>query len=528
MKQWLFAVPAVLCMGLMTAARATAPFEIEIVDDASGRRVAAEVYLASGDGTPVVPDGPPHKVAYRDRNWYYADGRLTIAEPPDSLHVDVRRGFETVPETRRVSPADSGRTLTIRLRRWIDMRAQGYLNGDTHVHHLGTADAHLQLRAEDLDVLNLLTSDFTNDAEKFTGALDPVSTDHAWVYVGQEFRDWQHGHVLLLGLRSLFEPVGPGGGRFRNLSAPNRLIAPALRFAKAQDAVTSWAHLSNLPGIEMPITAALGLLDAIDLSTINNPMGIPPSLHHDPWTESGFSREDFAPMRGVDHYYLILNAGLRIPLGAGSDKMGDDTPVGNNRFYGRIAGPPSYDAWLDALKAGRGFTTNHPLLFLSVDEHQTGDVVSFTGTRRVTARVTARSLLPFTNLEIIVNGKEVVTRTTLPNQAKADADGVYTFEADAQIELTESSWIAARAAPRSDDTSRGILPGRLHVFAHSNPIWFLKDDRPVRVEAARRYLTKYVDGAIHWYTNSAQFATTEERAEALANARRARQFYADP
>src|SRR5690606_20973988 len=135
---------------------------------------------------------------------------------------------------------------------------EGYVNGDTHVHHLGTADAHLQLRAEDLDLLNLLTSDFTDDAEKFTGALDPVSTDRAWVYVGQEVRDWQNGHVLLLRLRSLFEPIGLAGGRFRDQpGSPNRLLVPALRFARAQDAVTSWAHFTNLPGIESPIAAAL-------------------------------------------------------------------------------------------------------------------------------------------------------------------------------------------------------------------------------------------------------------------------------
>lgn len=528
MSRWLFAAPAVLCVGLLTVARGAAPFHIAIVDDASGQPIAAPVYLADGAGNPVVPDGPPAKVGFRQRNWYYTDGRLTISDPPDTLHVDVRRGFETIPETRTVSPGSADRTLTIRLKRWIDMRAEGYMNGDTHVHFLGMGDAHLQLRAEDLNVLNLLTSDFTDDAEKFTGALDPVSTDHAWVYVGQEVRDWQSGHVILMNLRSLFQPIGPAGGRFRNQgTTPNRILAPALRFARTQDAVTSWAHFTNLPGIESPIDAALGLLDAIDLSTINNPTGLPPSIHRDPWEKSGFPETEFAPMRGMELYYQFLNSGLRIPLGAGSDKMGDETPVGNNRFYGRIDGSPSYQAWLDALKAGRGFTTNHPLLFFTVDTHQTGDVVSFTDSKRVRARVTARSLLPFANLEIIVNGNPVVTETTLPEDAKADANGVYTFQAEAEIELSESSWIAARAAPRLDDTSRGILPAWLHVFAHSNPIWFLKDDRPVRIDASRRYLTQYVDGAIHWYSNGADFATEAERTEALTNARKARQFYAE-
>jgi hypothetical protein len=384
------------------------------------------------------------------------------------------------------------------------------------------------LRAEDLDLLNLLTSDFTDDAEKFTGALDPVSTERAWVYVGQEVRDWQNGHVLLLGLRSLFQPIGPAGGRFRDQpGAPNRLVVPALRFARAHHGVTSWAHFTNLPGIESPIAAALGLLDAIDLSTINNPTGLPPSIHRDPWTKSGFAEDEFAPMPAMDMYYQFLNAGLRIPLGAGSDKMGDNTPVGNNRFYARIDGSPSYEAWLEALKAGRGFTTNHPLLWFRVGGYQTGDVISFDSTMRVTARVTAQSLLPFENLEIVVNGKAVMTASTPVDRAEPDANGVYTYEAEVPIELTESSWVAARAAPRLDDRSRPILPGFLHVFAHTNPVWFLKNGQPVRKAEARSYLTKWVDGAIRWYETGATFTTAAERAEAVDNARRARRFYAE-
>jgi hypothetical protein len=41
--------------------------------------------------------------------------------------------------------------------------------------------------------------------QKPTGKLNPVSTRDHFVYVGQEIRDWQLGHVCLLGLIDALE-----------------------------------------------------------------------------------------------------------------------------------------------------------------------------------------------------------------------------------------------------------------------------------------------------------------------------------
>src|SRR5687768_9903362 len=100
------------------------------------------------------------------------------------------------PAVERDDPGQYRREV-FRMRRWIRMADSGYMNGDTHVHFLDLRQSHLQMRVEDLEVLNLLTSDFTNDAAKFTGRLDAASADGHWVYVGQEFRDWQQGHLNL-------------------------------------------------------------------------------------------------------------------------------------------------------------------------------------------------------------------------------------------------------------------------------------------------------------------------------------------
>src|SRR5512134_2301750 len=106
-------------------------------------------------------------------------------------------------------------------------------------------------------------------------------------------------------------------------------------------------------------------------------------------------------MRSMDLYYQYLNSGFQVPIGAGTDKMGDYIPVGSNRLYARPVGEADYKGWLAGLKAGNGFVTNGPMLTFEVEGHSSGDVVSFKGSRRARARATAKSILPFQSLEIV-------------------------------------------------------------------------------------------------------------------------------
>ena len=157
----------------------------------SGRQdrqpIAATLLLFDQEGKPIEIDGKHPHVQYLGKRRCYVDGKFALSARPRELLIEIRRGLETLPLQSKVDlNQSSSESLTFRMRRWIDMREQGYINGDTHVHFLTQAESHLQMRAEDLNVLNLLVSDFTNDREKFTGKLDPVSTHGHEVFVGQE------------------------------------------------------------------------------------------------------------------------------------------------------------------------------------------------------------------------------------------------------------------------------------------------------------------------------------------------------
>ena len=497
-------------------------FEVQIVDDGTGMPVAATVMVTDGTGNVREIGGDHRHVEYLGKRRCYADGRFYLSPRPDTLIVEVRRGLEFLPIRTQIVATPSSEPVTIRLKRWIDMRARGYLSGDTHVHFLSQADSHLQMRAEDLNVLNLLVSDFTKDAEKFTGKLDPISTPGHFVYVGQEARDWQHGHVVLMRIRKIVQPFEPFGGTFLGRNEPNVILASALKEAHLQGGVTTWAHFCNLPGTESPIDIALGLVDGVDLITYDDPTQLP--SHWDPWKTSGMPQAEFPVMRAMDLYYQYLNAGFRLPIAAGTDKMGDNIPVGSNRLYARSTGATDYDAWLAGLKKGNGFVTNGPMLTFEVEGHSSGDVAEFDGSRKVSARATARSILPFASLEIVVNGETAAIRN-LPSSRKAPDGGVYSLELETTMDLERSSWIAARVAEDPAIKER-ILPRGLTVFAHSNPVYYLRGGKPVRETFSVQYLQKYMKASIHWLNTGAHFRTFLEKEEALRQAEQARQIYA--
>jgi hypothetical protein len=502
--------------------------EGKIVDDASGEPLAARMAITDADEKFLEIDGRHEHVQYLGKRWCYVDGSFALTVPEGGIQLEIRRGFETRPLSAKVAAGAAGKSLqrTFRLRRWIDMRRQGYANGDIHAHLPVPREAHAQMRAEDLNALTLL---YLPDPDNpwainkcFTGRLDANSTPGCEIYVGQEVQDWQMGHLNMMGLTKLVPGYPCAGGTLEYwMSRPNWDLIRAMRAVRAQNGTVIWPHMSSVPGAQLPIGLALGLVDGIELITWNGPTQLP--NHWGPWLNSGMSQAEFPVLRGVDLYYQYLNAGFRVPIAAGTDKFAEEIPLGSNRVYAKVEGPPTYASWLAAVKAGQGFVTNGPILEFQAGSAGPGDVVEFQGTKRVKARVTARSILPFTTLEIVLNG-DPVGHKTLPIWKNDPKDGVYSMEVETTIALTRSSWLAARVVDHPDLKNR-ILPRDVSVFAHTDPVYFLQDGRKVREEASIVYLRKYVQGVLHWLDTNPRFANDEDRREARRAAEEALRFY---
>jgi len=519
-----------LCLAIMTSsADAALRLEAHVVDDATGDPLAARVAVSDAEGKIVEIAGRHDHVEYLGKRWCYVDGSFALTVPAEGVSLEIRRGFETLPVSTRIGGKALRKKIekTYRLHRWINLAGQGYVNGDIHAHLPVPKEAHAQMQAEDLNTLTLL---YLPDEQApiatnacFTGKLDTHSTPGCEIYVSQEIQEWQMGHLALLGLTALVPGYPHAGGSLEHwMSLPQWDLMRALRATRAQNGTIFWPHIASLPGAELPIALALGLVDGVELITWSDPTQLP--NHWGPWENSGFSQAEFPVMRSMDLYYQFLDAGFRLPIAAGTDKLDEQIPLGSNRTYARVTGARDYASWLAAVKAGRGFVTNGPIVEFDVAGSKPGDVVEFQGSRKVKARARVRSILPINTVDIIMNGRKVGHKTIPLLRNEPPADGLYKLEVEADVELTGSAWLAARVVDHPDLRNR-ILPRGLSVFAHTSPVYFLQEGRKVREKPSITYLCKYVEGTLHWLDTNPNFALEEDRVAARQAAEQALKIY---
>ena len=505
----IMALAAIMLLYAFVSCNNSESYKYTITDDGTEGQLAARVSVTDRYGQTVHIDGVHTDVEYLGKKWCYTVGQFSVTVPGKGGVLEVRRGPETIPV--KISHDNRPAKSEVKLHRWTDRHKMGYLNGDIHIHTPFSETAHLQMKAEDLDVLNILVGEDSVKNGQFTGRRDPASSPGHTIYVAQEVRDWQMGHLTLLGLSTMVPGYPIVGGNLESYKHSNRLMSHAMDETHRQGGLVAWSHFSNLPGAESPIAIALGKIDALELMTYDDPTQLP--SHWGPWKNSGMAMAEFPVLRGMDLWYQYLNAGFRLPIAAGTDKMADDIPMGSNRLYAFTNGDTTYGAWLSAIKTGHGFITNGPILTFDVDGHTSGESVDFSGTMKVHAKVTAKSILPFATLEIIENGW-VVGHKTIFTSDNPPVGGIYTMDVESDLVLDKSCWIAARVADDPDNKLR-ILPRGLSVFAHTNPVYFIRDGKSINEEASIIYLRKYVNGTIHWLQTNPSFENPGDRIEAL-------------
>jgi hypothetical protein len=120
----------------------------------------------------------------------------------------------------------------------------------------------------------------------------------------------------------------------------------------------------------------------------------------------------------------------------------------------------------------------------------------------------------------MMNGKAVASSA----EPQRDAAGVYSVEMRAPVPLDRSAWVAARVAEPVLE-GKAIMPRRMTVFAHSNPIYFLRGGAKVRVQDSIDYLMLYLRYTEHWFRTAARFESEAKKQEAVDAAREALEFY---
>jgi hypothetical protein len=507
---------------------------VVLVKGPDGRETPARVSVAAADGRAFAPDDAlvhaddafdraerPFEYAY-----FHTRGRSLLTVPPGTVTVEVTRGLEFAPLRRDVEVA-AGRVTTaeMALERLDDRPARGWRSADMHVHmnygghyRLGPEDLRRQAEAEDVSlVFNLIVNKEQRvpDIAYFRGRPDPASRAENLILHSQEYHTSYWGHLGLLGLGS--HVLLPAYAAYVKTAAASPFPdnARIADLAREQGAIVGYVHPFDAApepekgDVRSPLTAAgFAAGDPIGLA-VDAALG-----KIDYYEVVGFS--DHRASEAVWH--RLLNCGFRIPAGAGTDAMTNYAslrgPLGMNRAYAKIDGPPDEQRFLAAVRAGRTFATNGPLLELTLAGQDVGSkIVRPRGRHRLEAKVRLRSIVPVDHLQVVGNGGVLA-------EVPLEAGGT---SADATVPLTvdRSGWYTLRAFSL---TSRAPILD-IYPFATTSPIYVTVGGAPARSPEDARYFLAWLDRVREAAAAHPDWNTREEREEVLDRLARARAVF---
>jgi hypothetical protein len=405
-------------------------------------------------------------------------GPFDMAVPPGEWRIMIRRGVEFVPISDEFTAAP-GQTVekTYRVRRWTDMARLGWYSGDDHVHARLMSDDDARrlmawIQAEDLHLANVVKMG------------DISGTWFEQRGFGKEYRVIDGDYVLSPGQECPRTHEQLGHTLAMNTTDMVRNTDTYLCYDLAADGVHAQGGLWGYAHV------ATGQFEVHRDMTLNVPAG----------------RCDFGEILqfgklGTELYYEFLNTGFKMTASAGSDVPWGGT-VGEARVYadaGRAGFSP--DAWFDAVRRGRTFVTDGPMLEFHVDEAGPGDEIRVADDRKLRVRARAwgdpSRMLPL-QLELVRQGD--VIRTARTGEGRAEV------ALDAEIDSADGFWIAARA--RGGDGTA----------AHTTPIYVVRDGlRFWRFEAVDELIARRLASLDQMEKIIAQARSPEGQAKALTD-----------
>jgi hypothetical protein len=458
-----------------------------VLDSTTQRPTPVRMAFRSKDGRYIPPYGHRTEVnsgwfqdygadvSWNGSSFAVIDGTFQIELPVGDVYLEITKGFEYNGVRRKLTIGPDQRELSLEISPLLNLRSQGWVSADTHVHFLSPSTAILEGQAEGLNLINLLSAQwgdlFTNVGDMPQGPL--VSQDgDTIVWVGTENRQHILGHLGLLGGHGApVYPMSAGGPGESYIGDP--LWSSLSEWADAcrkREGLVVAVHFPY-PTAELAADIVMDKIDAVEMWPTN-------------------MTEHFNNLRFLE-WYRYLNCGYRLPAVGGTDKMGAWTPVGANRAYAYIGQNEfSFPNWAKAVRQGNTFMTTGPLLLFQADGQSPGAEISLgAGSGSVEVQARARSYVPFHRLEVIMNGRVVASR----EENKGSQD----MALKETLRIPGSCWLAARCASRVEPTRS------LRVAAHTSPIYLRVRGEEQFSAPVAAYLLTLMDGSEAWIQNLA-------------------------
>ncbi len=408
-------------------------------------------------------------------HFFLLKGRAAFDLPAGRYRLEAYRGMFYVPAQAEFElKAGEKRTVVLKLENWAGAARDAWLSGDDHIHITRSPRDNAAflgwLAAEDLSVANFLQLQRQMDAAvqyAFGPAGQAIREKRYTIRPGHESRSEFYGHVNLLGGRELIRPLSVGN---MYANSPDTSVYPAVLFARghALGATVGYAHFSgSMPHSTLLMDVANRTIDFVEVF-------------------------QFGVLK-TKEWYELLNAGFRVTGIAGSDFP---VPLTRWKEWPRtipllgpertlVKAPPTpdpYTAWSEGVRRGNAIVTNGPLVEISTDQ------------ARTSATAVASFYRPLERLDIMCNGEVL---------ASVRGDGRRTrLSASATLPATGSLWVAAHAVGRKQ-------PGEPDIQAHTNPVYVIRDGRPVSAAGARRALAEKWQAELNWYRTAPLVFRTE-------------------
>jgi hypothetical protein len=180
--------------------------------------------------------------------------------------------------------------------------------------------------------------------------------------------------------------------------------------------------------------------------------------------------------------------------------MSATVPLGQVRTWARLAGDAalSFDAWAEAIRAGRTFVTSGPLLELRIDGHGPGAAIAVDATSTLEVELVARAAQPvISDIELVVDGELVM--------AESAAEPARELAIRTRVSVDRSGWVAGRC--RSPYAIGSAFASAM--AAHTSPVYLEHRDRTRRPPDLGVPLA-LVDGTRAWLD---QLAPLRDRSE---------------
>ena len=445
--------------------------KVQVLDCSASFRRPPDALLKVGSGTP----------------FFFSDGEFEVEAQRGRTDILVERGTEYEPARVVVeTPATGVVDVEIPIKRWYYPQEDGWYPGNTHIHYDEKETRPDDRLAVDCSVEGYnVTAVSVLDRRQLPyasnkypiGVMNEFTTSHHVLDIGEENRHYGdkspwgfgYGHVMFLNIRNLVQPVSRGHILTAQFDPDYPPLCVCCDEARDQGGIVIWCH--NGRGMEAPVAAALGKLDAFNL--------------FDPyWMDPEY-----------DLWYKLLNCGIRLPASTGTDWF----VCSNNRVYVQVEGSTefSYASWIEGMKAGRTYITNGPAVDLKVNDLPIGSAVELEGGGEVEAEVAFRSYYPIDAAEIVVNGSVIHREEWLGGPREGTFSYGTRFDRD--------GWIAVRLWGNARDSFNHSL------YAHSSPVYVRCGRPPLERGEATRFFLDSIGGSLKWIDTVGRYNDDRQR-----------------